>query len=151
MTADDDDVESAIIAVMYGDDDLSHQTSGIKPRHTRRGQLRLTREMPAIAKLVNGAITASSHTAEALAKTVARARSYMKLVGCTLSDTAYIAKCRLKEKLQKAATLLSPDKPSDTGGDLTYEQAQNMYEEGTKQLKELVTVEQTSPEDLEMV
>ena len=108
---DDDDVDSAVIAVMYSDDDLSHQTNGVKPRHTRRGQLRLTRKMPAIAKLVNGAITASSHTAEALAKTVARARSYMKLVGCTLSDTAHIAKCRLKEKQQKAATLLSPDNP----------------------------------------
>ena len=140
MTSDDDDdVESAVIAVLYSDVELSDQTNGDRPKCTRRGQLRVTKRMPAIAKLITGGKTASSHAAEALAKTVARAKSYMKLVGSTLSDAAYVARGRLKEELQRAATLLAPDKYINTNGDLTYEQAQEISEEGAEQLKELIT------------
>ena len=91
-------MESAVIAVLYSYVELSDQTNGNKPKCTRRGQLRVTKRIPAIAKLIT-----SSHAAEALAKTVARAKSYMKLVGSTLSDTAYVARCRLKDKTTKGS------------------------------------------------
>ena len=84
MNDEEDNVDSAVIAMMYEDDNISKQTCTGKPKYTRRGHLRLTRRMLAIAKLVQGAMTASSHAAEALAKTVARTRSYMKLIGDAL-------------------------------------------------------------------
>ena len=164
MNDEEDDVDSAVIAMMYSDDDLSSHTSGTKPKHTRRGHLRLTRPTPAIAKLVNGSMTAASHTAEALAKTIARAKSFIKLIGGTLSDTAQIAKCHLKRKLLKAIArdpslvvnkLTSAQDRSvegavganaqgnsastqDLSDELSYELANGICEEGTKQLGKLI-------------
>ena len=58
MNDEGDDVDFAVIAMMYDEDNLSKLTSGDKPKHTRRGHLRVTRRTPAIAKLIKGAMTA---------------------------------------------------------------------------------------------
>ena len=72
----------------------------------------------------------------------------MKLVGGTLSDAAYVARCQLKETLQRAATILAPGKYSDTSGDLTFEQAQELRGSETA---EGARNQQTSSKDLEVV
>ena len=99
--------------------------------------------MPAIAKLVQGAMTATSHAAEALAKTVARARSYMQLFGNALSDMAYADLCQLKRKILKAVarepSLATPaDLAENPAGELTGDQASRISDEASKQLGKLV-------------
>ena len=138
MSSDTDDVDAAVIALLYDEDVVSRHTVGNKPRYTRRGHLRTTRKPPAIAKLIGGAITASSHTAEALAKGIARARSYMRLVGTVVSDSTHTAICLLKRKLRKASELLSPGNPIGPEEEITQEQATRLCEDGTKQLSELI-------------